>query len=254
MLLAQTLLSTALAAAPVQNLGPPAAQTLVREIFAELIGINTTDSSGDNTAAAEAMAARLRAAGFPAEDVTVLAPQPKKGNLVARLRGKGTRRPLLLLAHLDVVEARREDWSFDPFALREEGGYFYGRGTSDDKAMAAVFMANLIRFKQEGYRPDRDLILALTADEEGGPANGVSFLVDKHRALVDAELGLNEGGAGQMKDGKHIALAVQASEKVYQSFTLEVKNKGGHSSLPVPDNAIYRLAEGLTRLEHFRFP
>jgi acetylornithine deacetylase/succinyl-diaminopimelate desuccinylase-like protein len=252
MILASTLLAASLA--PAAPTGPPAAQALVREIFAELININTTDSSGDNTAAAEAMAARLRAAGFPAEDVQVLAPQPKKGNLVARLRGTGKRKPLLLLAHLDVVEARREDWSFDPFVLREQDGYFYGRGTSDDKAMAAVFVANLIRYRQEGFKPDRDLIVALTADEESGPANGVSFLLEKHRALVDAELGLNEGGAGQMKDGKPIALAVQASEKVYQSFTLEVKNKGGHSSLPVPDNAIYRLAEGLSRLSRFRFP
>jgi acetylornithine deacetylase/succinyl-diaminopimelate desuccinylase-like protein len=255
MVLAPTVLFVSLAAAPAaQPASSSPTQALAREVFAELIAINTTDSSGDNTAAAEAMAKRLRDAGFPAEDVNVVSPQPKKGNLVARLRGTGARRPLLLLAHLDVVEARREDWSFEPFVLREEGGYFYGRGTSDDKAMAAVFVANLIRYRKEGFRPDRDLILALTADEEGGPANGVSFLLEKHRGLVDAELGLNEGGSGQMKDGKHIALAVQASEKVYQSFALEVKNRGGHSSLPVPDNAIYRLAEGLTRLSRFRFP
>ena len=155
-----------------QGAAPPLSPEarLGREIFEELVNIDTTDSVGDNTAAAEAVARRLRAAGFPAADVQVLAPRAKKGNLVARLRGTGARRPLLLLAHLDVVEARREDWSFDPFVFREEGGFFYGRGTSDDKAMAAHLTANLIRYRQEGFRPDRDLILALTADEEGGTA------------------------------------------------------------------------------------
>lgn len=232
----------------------PPERSLAREIFEELININTTDSVGDNTAAAEAMAKRLRAAGFPAADVQVLAPRARKGNLVARLRGTGARRPLLLLAHLDVVEALREDWSFDPFVLREEGGFFYGRGTSDDKAMAAQLVANLIRYRQEGYRPDRDLILALTADEEGGTSNGVAFLLEEHRGLIDAELGLNEGGGGGLRNGRRIALSVQASEKVFQSFRLEVKNPGGHSSLPVPENAIYRLAEGLSRLAAHRFP
>jgi acetylornithine deacetylase/succinyl-diaminopimelate desuccinylase-like protein len=150
------------------------------------------------------MAARLKAAGFPEADVRVLVPDgaPKKGNLVARLRGTGAKRPLLLLAHLDVVEASAKDWPADPFVLREQGGYFYGRGTTDDKAMAAIFVANLIRFKQENYRPERDLILALTSDEEGGNWNGVDFLVKNHRALIDAELGINEGGGGQIKDGK----------------------------------------------------
>jgi len=233
---------------------PSPENRLAREVFEELININTTDSVGDNTAAAEAMAKRLRAAGLPAEDVQVLAPRARKGNLVARLRGSGARRPLLLLAHLDVVEARREDWSMDPFVFREEGGFFYGRGTSDDKAMAAQLVASLIRFKQEGYRPDRDLILALTADEEGGDSNGVAFLLDKHRALIDAEMGLNEGGGGGIRNGRRIGLSVQASEKVFQSFRLEVKNPGGHSSLPVPENAIYRLAAGLTRLSGHKFP
>jgi acetylornithine deacetylase/succinyl-diaminopimelate desuccinylase-like protein len=229
-------------------------QRLAREIFAELISINTTDSVGDNTKAAEAMAARLRAAGLPAADVQVLVPKVRKGNLVARLRGTGARRPLLLLAHLDVVEARREDWSFDPIVFREQDGFYYGRGTSDDMAMAAQLVANFMRYRQEGYRPDRDLILALTADEEGGDSNGVAFLLEKHRALIDAEFGLNEGGGGGLKDGRRLALSVQAAEKVFQSFRLEVRNPGGHSSLPVPDNAIYRLAEGLTRLARFRFP
>jgi acetylornithine deacetylase/succinyl-diaminopimelate desuccinylase-like protein len=233
---------------------PPADKDLARAIFKELIEINTTDSTGDCTKAAHAMAARLQSAGFPAADVQVLGPNPRKGNLVARLRGSGQRRPLLLLAHLDVVEARREDWSFDPFVFREEGGYFYGRGTSDDKAMAAIFVANLIRYRREGFRPDRDLVVALTADEETGSSNGVDWLLTNHRDLIEAEFGLNEGGGGQLKDGRRVANTVQASEKVYQSFRLEVKNPGGHSSLPVPENAIYRLAEGLGRLSRYRFP
>jgi len=223
-------------------------------IYKQLVEINTVDPSGDNTRAAEAMAARLRAAGFPAADVQVLVPQPRKGNLVARLRGTGRRRPLLLLAHLDVVEARREDWSTDPFTLLEKDGYFYGRGTGDDKAMAAIWIATLIRLRQEGYRPDRDLIVALTSDEEGGPANGVHWLVENHRDLIDAELALNEGGRGQIKDGRYLANGVQASEKVYESFRLEATNSGGHSSLPRKDNAIYRLAAGLGRLAAFDFP
>jgi acetylornithine deacetylase/succinyl-diaminopimelate desuccinylase-like protein len=223
-------------------------------IYKELVEINTVDPAGDNTRAAEAMAARLRAAGFPAADVQVLAPQPRKGNLVARLRGTGRRRPLLLLAHLDVVEARREDWSTDPFTLIEKDGYFYGRGTADDKAMAAIWIATLIRLKQEGYRPDRDIIVALTADEETGPANGVHWLLENHRGLIDSELALNEGARGLIKDGRYLANGIQASEKVYESFTLEVTNPGGHSSLPRPDNAIYRLAAGLGRLAAFDFP
>ncbi len=233
---------------------PPVDRELARAVFQQLIEINTTDSSGNCTEAAKAMAARLESAGLPGADVQVLGPDPRKGNLVARLRGTGRLAPLLLLAHLDVVEARREDWSFDPFVFREEGGYFYGRGTSDDKAMAAIFVANLARYLREGFRPDRDIVLALTADEEGGRFNGVEWLVANHRELIQAEFGLNEGGGGEMKDGRRVANTVQASEKVFQSFRLEVKNPGGHSSLPVPDNAIYRLAEGLTRLARYRFP
>src|SRR5499425_2619296 len=203
-------------------------QQLLREIYQELIEINTTNSVGDNTKAAEAMARRLIAAGLPAADVRVLAPAPRKGNIVARLRGTGTRRPLLLLAHLDVVEANREDWSVDPFKLLERDGYFYGRGTTDDKAMAAAFVANFIRYRQEGYVPDRDLIVALTADDEGG------------------------GGA--LKNGQRVANSVQASEKIFQTYRLEVTNRGGHSSLPVKDNAIWHLAGGLSRLAEFDFP
>jgi acetylornithine deacetylase/succinyl-diaminopimelate desuccinylase-like protein len=228
---------------------------LTREIFKELIEINTTDTPAGNVSnAAEAMAARLVAAGFPATDVQVIGPDPRKRNLVARLRGKGARRPILLLAHLDVVEARREDWTTDPFALVEKDGFFYGRGTTDDKSMAAHFVANLLRLKQEGFTPDRDLILALTADEEGGAFNGVDWLLKNHRSLIDAEFAINEGGLGTMRQGKYLANQVQASEKVYQDFRLDVKNAGGHSSLPVKDNAIYRLSAGLARLAAFEFP
>ncbi|HJR09742.1 MAG TPA: M20/M25/M40 family metallo-hydrolase [Pyrinomonadaceae bacterium] len=234
-------------------------QQALREIFQELVEINTVDPQGNVTQAAEAMAARLRTAGFAAEDVRVVVPagNNKKGNLVARYRSpvpKG--KPLLLLAHIDVVEARKEDWSdgLDPFKFTEREGYYYGRGTMDDKAMAAIYIANLIRFKRENFQPDRDIIVALTTDEETGDFNGVEFLLKEHRALVDAEFGINEGGRGYLKAGKPLLNAVQASEKVYQSFRLEVRNKGGHSSLPQKDNAIYRLAAGLERLSKFDFP
>jgi len=229
-------------------------QRLLREIYQELVEINTTDSVGDNTKAAEAMARRFLAAGFPAADVQVLVSAPRKGNLVARLHGTGARRPLLLLAHLDVVEANREDWSIDPFTLLERDGYFYGRGTTDDKAMAAVFVTNLIRYRQEGFVPNRDIIVALTADEEGGGHNGVVWLLANHRPLIDAELALNEGGGGAIKNGVYLANSIQASEKIPQNYRLEVKNPGGHSSLPVKDNAITHLAAGLARLGAFDFP
>jgi acetylornithine deacetylase/succinyl-diaminopimelate desuccinylase-like protein len=223
------------------------------EIFKELIEINTTDSVGNTTKAAEAMAARLTAAGFAASDVQVLGPEARKGNLIARYRGTGARRPFLLLAHLDVVEARREDWSFDPFVFLEKDGYFYGRGTGDDKAMASHLTATLIRLKLEGFKPDRDLILALTADEEGGNFNGVDWLVRNHRTLIDAELAINEGGSGQMKNGRYLINELQATEKVYQDFRLESRNPGGHSSRPPKDNAIYHLANGLARLGRYDF-
>jgi acetylornithine deacetylase/succinyl-diaminopimelate desuccinylase-like protein len=233
-------------------------QQLLFDIYKELVETNTTDSVGNTTEAAEKVAARLRAAGFPAEDVQVLVHpgNARKGNVVARLRGTGAGRPLLLLAHLDVVEAKKEDWSpdLDPFKLTERDGYYYGRGSIDDKAMAAIFVANLIRYKQEGFRPDRDIILALTADEEGGGYNGASWLVTNHRDLVDAEFGLNEGGGGRERAGKPLFNGVQTAEKMSRNFTLEVKNKGGHSSLPVKDNAIYTLAAGLERLSKFDFP
>ena len=229
-------------------------QQLVRSIYKELIEINTTHSTGSTTKAADAVAKRLKAAGFPSTDVQVLGPTPVKRGLVARLRGATQKKPLLLLAHLDVVEAKREDWSVDPFTLLEQDGFFYGRGTLDDKAMAAIFVAEMIRMKHAGAKTNRDVILALTADEEGGPDNGVDWLVKNHHDLVDADLVINEGGGGRLRNGAYQLNGVQASEKTYTNFLLEVKNKGGHSSLPTKDNAIYRLAAGLGRLEHHEFP
>ena len=235
---------------------PAADRALVREIYEELLEIDTTHSGGSTTAAAEAVAARLRAAGIPDADIALLGPSPKKGNLVARLRsgGSGGEKPLLLLAHLDVVEAKREDWTVEPFTLLEKDGYFYARGTLDDKAMAAIFTQAVIRMKRESTPLRRDVILALTADEEGGDENGVDWLIREHRGLVDAGLVLNEGGGGRMRSGKYLVNGVQAAEKTYMDYELSVTNKGGHSSLPVKDNAIYRLANGLVRLEKLVFP
>src|ERR1700716_3793821 len=231
-------------------------QQLSFDIYKELVEIDTTTATGDTKQAAEAMAARLRAAGFAEGDVQVFSPAPRKGNLVARLRGTGARKPILLLAHLDVVPARREDWSFDPFKLTEQDGYFYARGSGDDKFMAAAFVANMIRYRQEGYKPDRDIILALETDEEilDRDALGIQWLLKNHRDLIDAEFALNEGGGVGLKGGKAVRNTVQTSEKVSVSYALTVKNKGGHSAAPVKDNAIYRLAAGLTRLSAFSFP
>jgi acetylornithine deacetylase/succinyl-diaminopimelate desuccinylase-like protein len=231
-------------------------QHFAREVYRELVQINTTASVGDTYQAAQAMAARLKAAGFPDEDLHVFETAPKRGNLVARLRGTGKRKPILLMAHIDVVEAKREDWTTDPFQLVEKDGYFYGRGTGDDKYMAATFVSNLIRYKQEHYKPDRDLILVLETDEEDGePAKyGIGWLVQNHRDLIDAEFALNEGGGVGVKNGKPIYNSIQTSEKVFQSFWLEVRNPGGHSSQPRRDNAIYELAAGLDRLAKFDFP
>jgi acetylornithine deacetylase/succinyl-diaminopimelate desuccinylase-like protein len=230
-------------------------QRLARDLLAELVGINTTLEHGNTTPAALAMAARLRAAGLPDSDVVVLGAGETNRNLVARLRGTGRRRPILLLAHLDVVEALREDWSLDPFTLTERDGYFYGRGTSDIKDMAAIFVATLIRLKREGFVPDRDIILALTAGEETGVDNGVAWLLAHRRDLIDAQYCIN-GDAGDplARGGRPVARVVEASEKVYHDLRFEVHNPGGHSSLPVADNAIYRLAAALERLAAFRFP
>jgi acetylornithine deacetylase/succinyl-diaminopimelate desuccinylase-like protein len=234
-------------------------QKLLREIYQELVEIDTTDASGDTTRAAEAMAARLKAGGIPSSDIQVIAPPgaPKKGNLVARLRGTGLKKPLLLLAHIDVVNAKREDWQRDPFKLIEENGYFYARGAADDKAMASALVAIMIQLKQQNVRLNRDLILALTADEEIVPSqfSGIEYLIKNHRNLIDAELALNEGGGGLLdKNGKPLYHGIQAGEKVFQTYRLEVTNPGGHSARPSKDNAIYHLAEGLARLAKHDFP
>jgi acetylornithine deacetylase/succinyl-diaminopimelate desuccinylase-like protein len=236
--------------------GPNPQQQLAFDIYKELVEINTVTATGDTARAAEAMATRLLAAGFADADVHAFSPAPRKGNLVARLRGSGARKPILLVAHLDVVPASRDDWSVDPFKLTEKDGYFYARGSGDDKYMAAAFVANLIRYKQEGYRPDRDIIVALETDEEilDHDGLGIQWLIKNHRDLIDAEFALNEGGGVGLKDGKPIRNSVQTSEKFSLTFRLDVKNRGGHSAIPMKDNAIYRLAEGLVRLSKFDFP
>jgi acetylornithine deacetylase/succinyl-diaminopimelate desuccinylase-like protein len=251
-------MTQALAApAPAAPLTP--AQQQLRSIYQELVETNTTDSVGSCTVAAQKMAKRLKAAGYRDSDMQLLAPpgNAKKGNLVARLKGDGSKKPLLLLAHIDVVEAKREDWTRDPFKLVEEDGMFYARGSSDDKAMASVFVDSMIRYKREKLQPKRDIIMALTCDEEAGDEtyNGVAFLIKQHRPLIDAELALNEGGSGLLdQDGKPVRHGVQAGEKVFQTFQLEVQNKGGHSSVPPRDNAIYQLSEALARVGKFDFP
>ncbi|MGA2002464.1 MAG: M20/M25/M40 family metallo-hydrolase [Terriglobales bacterium] len=238
-----------------QTVPPPADQQLAHDIYKEFVEIQSGFTTGSTTPVAEAAAARLKAAGFPASDIFVGGPNPKKMNLVVRYHGTGKAKPILLLAHEDVVEAKREDWTTDPFQLVEKDGYFYGRGTGDDKAQAAVWIANLIRYKREGLKPDRDIIVALTADEEGGgPFSGIDWLLKNHRDLIDAEFALNEGGWGESSGGKKISNDLQVSEKYVINFRFEVHNKGGHSSLPVTDNAIYHLAGALDRLSKFGFP
>ena len=233
-------------------------QQMTREIYKELVEIQTGVETGNITLAANAMAARFRAAGVPEADIFVGGPRPEKHNVVARLRGSGRsgpQKPILLLAHIDVVEALKADWSpeFDPFVFTEKDGYYYGRGTADDKAMAAIFVANVFRMKQEGYVPDRDIIIALTADEESGPANGVDWLLKTHRPLVDAALVINEGGGGTLRNGKPLFNSVQAAEKVTTNFTLRATNKGGHSSVPRDDNAITQLADALGKVGRYKF-
>ena len=238
-----------------QTMRPEAEKALAREIYKEFIEIQSGYTTGATTPVAEAAAARLKAAGFPASDIFVGGADPKKANLVVRYRGTGARKPILLLAHTDVVEAKAEDWTTNPFQFVEKDGFFYGRGTGDDKAQAAVWIANLIQYKKEGFKPDRDIIVALTADEEGGgPFNGVVWLLKEHRDLIDAELALNEGGWGEETGGKKISNDLQVSEKYVVNYRLEVRNKGGHSSMPVADNAIYHLAGALERLSKFGFP
>ncbi|HTY82894.1 MAG TPA: M20/M25/M40 family metallo-hydrolase [Silvibacterium sp.] len=228
---------------------------LAHDIFQQLIEINTTDSVGSVTAASKAMQQRLLDAGFSQEDMYLGGPNDRKENLVVRYRGTGQRKPILFIGHLDVVEARPSDWTTDPFKFIEKDGYYYGRGTQDMKDGDATLVTTLIRLKQEGYKPDRDLIVALTADEEGGKSNGVDWLVKNHRNLIDAEYVLNpDGGGVDLDHGKAVSMDVDATEKLYGDYQLTVTNPGGHSSLPVPDNAIYHLADALVRLQKFAFP
>jgi len=244
-------------AASAQTLRPD--QSSFRALYKELVETNTTVSAGSCTLAAERMAARLRRAGFADRDLTLFSvpEHPKDGGLVAVLAGTDPNaKAILLLAHIDVVEARRADWTRDPFTLIEEGGYFYGRGTSDDKAQAAIWTDSLARFKAIGYRPRHTIKLALTCGEETtGVFNGAQYLAENRRALIDAGFALNEGGGGRLDaNGKPVVLAMQVGEKVYQDFRLEVTNPGGHSSQPVPENAIYRLSAALGRVSAYRFP
>lgn len=225
------------------------------ELFKELIEINTTESAGSVTAAAEAMARRLREAGFPDSNIRILGPNDRKKNLVVRLRGSGKHKPVLLIGHLDVVEARRDDWTTDPFQFVEKDGRFYGRGTQDMKNGDAIMTATLIRLKKEGFKPSRDIILALTADEESGDSNGPQWLLKNHRDLVDAQFVINHDGNSITSDhGKALYFEMDGTEKVYADYLLTATNPGGHSSLPVPDNAIYHITAALDRLSHYEFP
>jgi acetylornithine deacetylase/succinyl-diaminopimelate desuccinylase-like protein len=233
---------------------PEAEQRLAREIYKQMIEVKSGFTTGSTTPIAESVAARFKAAGFPASDIFLGGAIPTKANVVVRYHGTGARKPILLLAHIDVVEALREDWTVDPFTFLEKDGYFYGRGTADDKAQAAVWVATLLRLKREGYVPDRDLILALTADEEGGgPYNGVDWLLQKHRNLIEAEFALNEGARGMLVDGKRVENEIGLAEKQFVNLRWEVRNKGGHSARPVRDNAIYHLSDALHKLADFQF-
>jgi acetylornithine deacetylase/succinyl-diaminopimelate desuccinylase-like protein len=234
---------------------PSEHQRLAYEIFKQLIEINTTDSTGNVTTASEAMAKRLREAGFEERDIQIAGPRDHKKNLVVRYRGVGTRKPVLFIGHLDVVEARREDWTTDPFQFVERDGHFYGRGAEDMKSGDALLVASFMRLKKEGYVPDRDLILALTADEEGGTANGVDWLLKTHRDWIEAEYCINlDGGEFEKNKDKRLLAGLQAGEKVYVDYQFESLNPGGHSSIPSRDNAIYHLAAALGRLQDFSFP
>jgi acetylornithine deacetylase/succinyl-diaminopimelate desuccinylase-like protein len=236
---------------------PPDAATkaLALDIYRQLININTTDSVGSVTAASKAMQQRFLAAGWPAADIFLGGPNDRKENLVVRYRGTGKHEPILFIGHLDVVEARREDWSTDPFHFIEKDGYFYGRGTQDMKNCDAIMVTTFLRLRKEGFKPDRDLILALTADEEGGKSNGVDWLLRNHPELMKAAYAFNpDGGGVELSNGKPVDAEVDASEKLYADYQLIVTNPGGHSSLPVPDNAIYQLADALQRLQNYTFP
>lgn len=231
------------------------AERRLEEILAELIAIDTSPA-GSTTIAAEVMAKRLRAAGLPAADVEVIGPNARRKNLVARLRGTAgaAKKPILLLAHLDVVVANPEDWTVPPYQLTRRAGWLYGRGTTDDKHMAAAFVAIFLDLLDAKTRLDRDLVLILTADEESGDDNGVDWLVKHHRAKIDAELAINEGGDGARRGGKPLANELQSSEKVYQTYVIEAAHPGGHSSLPPPETAITHLVRALDRIARHRFP
>jgi acetylornithine deacetylase/succinyl-diaminopimelate desuccinylase-like protein len=227
-----------------------------RAVFKELVEINTTPSVGNTTIAAGVLAARFRSAGFPEADIAVVGPDETHKNLVVRFRGSdATRKPILLLAHLDVVEAERRDWTLDPFTFTEKDGFYYGRGTQDVKGGVTTLVTALLRMRAEGITPARDLILALTAGEEGGMPNGVEWLLANRKDLIDAEYCVNvDGGGVDSEKGKPVVLNMQAAEKVYFDVTLTVRNRGGHSSLPRPDNAINTLARALTRIGNYTFP
>jgi acetylornithine deacetylase/succinyl-diaminopimelate desuccinylase-like protein len=243
------------AAAPHSSTDDAVTRKNAHDIFKQLIEINTTDSVGSTTVAAQAMAQRLLEAGFPKADVVVLGPNDRKGNMVARYRGRaGSKlKPVLIIGHLDVVEAKREDWSTDPFRFVEKDGYFYGRGTQDMKDSDAIAVTDFIRLRHEGFVPDRDIILALTADEENGKSNGVDWLLKNHRELIDAEFALNPDAGGVRPDKPQI-VGFEATEKLYGDFQVLATNPGGHSSLPTPDNAIYHLANALAALQKWTFP
>src|SRR5215472_10404462 len=229
-----------------------------REIFKQLIEINTTDTpQGSVTAGSEAMERRFLDAGFPREDVQLLGPDPRKQNLVVRLRAPqpSSEKPVLFLCHMDVVQALRSDWHTDPFEFVEKGGYFYGRGTQDMKDSDAALVATFLRLHREGYKPKRDLILALTADEEGGKFNGAAWLVQQHRDLVDAAFVINpDSGGVELDHGRAMVADVEATEKVYADYEVTATNPGGHSSRPRSDNAIYELTTDLAKLQAYTFP
>lgn len=254
-LLASGLVAQGVAAVP----NPRPDQLAFRELYKELVETNTTLSSGSCTLAAERMAARMKSAGFADSQLTLFATpeNPKEGGLVAVYPGTSkTAKPILLIAHIDVVEAKRADWERDPFIMVEENGYFYGRGTADNKAQAAVWVDTLIRFKQQGYKPKRTIKVALTCGEEtNGAFNGAQWLAENRRDLIDAEFALNEGGGGDSDGkGKVIGQSVQVGEKTFANFRLETRNPGGHSSAPVRDNAIYQLSRALTKIDEYQFP
>ena len=249
----------ALASAAHAQTPPRPDQLAFRDLYKELVETNTTLSVGSCTAAAEKMSARLKAVGFADKDVSIIVPpdHPKFGALIANLAGSDPKlKPIMLLAHIDVVEANRADWERDPFTLIEENGYFYARGASDDKAMASVFTDAMVRFKTEGFKPKRGLKLALTCGEETSDTfDGVEWLLKNKRELMDAQFALNEGAGGRLNEkGERQFLGIQAGEKVYQDYTLVTTNPGGHSSRPSKDNAIYHLAGALARLGAYDFP